>query len=60
MRIRTKRHICLAVCLVSFLAVLGAIGSVEHGAMSIGGAAVVALNGLLVGSAAACKSGHLK
>ena len=60
MKIRTKRHICLAVSLVCFLAVLGAVGSIEHGGMSIGKGALVALVGLLVGSAAAYKGGYIK
>lgn len=60
MKIRTKRRICLAVSLVSFLFVIGAVGSMELGTMSVGRGIATILVGMLAGCAAAYKGGYIK
>ena len=60
MKIKTKKLICLTICFVCFMAMLGAMGSVELGTMSIERGAIIALVSLTVGYAAGYKGGYIK
>lgn len=60
MKIRTKRHICLAVSMISFLIILGAAGGIETYLVNFKTGAIIMIVSLLVGIAATYKGGYLK
>lgn len=60
MKIHTKRHICLAICVISFLAMIGAVGGIECNTLTVKTGAAIMLVSLPVMFAAGYKGGYIK
>ena len=60
MTIRTKRRICTALGLLAFLAMLGAVGSMDLGIMPIGKGAALAASCEALGAALWYKAGVIR